>query len=219
MTNDTMTLHSAEAAQIRVNTAMRQLSTTIDGGLVSGLTDITMGTKSVGQGFKDMGLMAVKALDEMIIKMMVVRPLMAGLQSIFGFNPIAPGGVVPGAEGPTSVGGAPLVTSAYGNVFSGGNVIPFAAGGVVDSPTLAPMALFGEAGPEAIIPLRRGPDGNLGVGGGGGSISAPVIINIDAKGADPAGLARVEHQVASLKTTLPAMIVATVQKARTNRVL
>lgn len=34
--------------------------------------------------------------------------------------------------------------------------------GVVSTPTMAPMALFGEAGPEAIMPLVRGPDG-LGV--------------------------------------------------------
>jgi hypothetical protein len=51
-------------------------------------------------------------------------------------------------------------------VFSGGNIIPFARGGIPDlvgGPTLAPMALFGEAGPEAIMPLRRGSDGRLGV--------------------------------------------------------
>lgn len=56
---------------------------------------------------------------------------------------------------------------ANGGVFSGGHVQPFANGGIVSSPTLFPMAngagLMGEAGPEAIMPLRRGPDGRLGV--------------------------------------------------------
>lgn len=57
---------------------------------------------------------------------------------------------------------------AQGGVFSGGGVIPFANGGVVSRPTLFPMAggktgLMGEAGEEAIIPLRRGRDGRLGV--------------------------------------------------------
>ena len=151
--------------------------------------------------------------------MMVIGPLMRGLQGMFGYSgAVNADGSIAGAVGPTSVGGAPLVGSAHGNVFAGGNVIPFAAGGVVDSPTLAPMALFGEAGPEAIIPLRRGPDGNLGVGGGGGSINAPVTINIDATGADPAGLARVQQQLASLQATLPSTIVLTVQKAKSNRV-
>jgi hypothetical protein len=84
MTNGAITLHNAKAAQIRVNTAMKSLSSTLEGGLVSGLTDITMGTKTAGQGFKDMGTAVVKAIDEMIIKMMIVGPLMRGLQGMLG---------------------------------------------------------------------------------------------------------------------------------------
>lgn len=55
---------------------------------------------------------------------------------------------------------------AFGGVFRHGRIMAYANGGVpdyVNSPTLAPMALFGEAGPEAIMPLRRGSDGRLGV--------------------------------------------------------
>lgn len=65
--------------------------------------------------------------------------------------------------------------AALGAVFAGGNVIPFARGGIpdlVNSPTYAPMALFGEAGPEAIMPLRRGADGRLGVEMSGGGFGA-----------------------------------------------
>jgi hypothetical protein len=83
--------------------------------------------------------------------------------------------------------------SANGNAFWGGNVIPFANGGVVSSPTMFPMArgmgLMGEAGPEAIMPLQRGADGKLGVRAGGGGQGGVVInqtITIDARGADPA---------------------------------
>jgi phage-related minor tail protein len=47
------------------------------------------------------------------------------------------------------------------------------------------MALFGEAGPEAIMPLTRGPDGSLGVkssgGGGGGGLVFNNIYNIDSR--------------------------------------
>jgi len=54
-----------------------------------------------------------------------------------------------------------------GNVIDNGNVIPHARGGVVTGPTTFPMAngvgLMGEAGPEAIMPLTRGPNGKLGV--------------------------------------------------------
>jgi len=68
------------------------------------------------------------------------------------------------------------VLSAAGNVFSAGQVIPFAAGGV-DSPSIAPMALFGEAGPEAIMRLQRVSDGRLGVASSGGGNAPRVIIN------------------------------------------
>jgi hypothetical protein len=56
--------------------------------------------------------------------------------------------------------------AAKGAVMKYGRVMAYANGGIpdyVNSPTLAPMALFGEAGPEAIMPLRRGSDGRLGV--------------------------------------------------------
>ena len=48
-----------------------------------------------------------------------------------------------------------------------GAVMPFAAGGVIGTPTYFPLprrlGLAGEAGPEAIVPLTRGSDGRLGI--------------------------------------------------------
>ncbi|BAL77027.1 phage tail tape measure protein [Bradyrhizobium cosmicum] len=160
-------VNSAEAAQMRFNTTTRQLSTSIENSLTSGLVDIVTHTKSAGDAFRSMGMSIVRALDEAIIKLLIVQPLMRSLGSI--------GGSV----------GAPLniLPSAMGNVFAGGNVVPFAQGGVVDSPTIAPMALFGERGPEAIMPLRRDASGNLGVAGGGGG-GTSITYNIDASGAD-----------------------------------
>lgn len=65
-------------------------------------------------------------------------------------------------------GGAGDVTvNAAGNVLSGGRVTAFASGGVLGGPMFFPMkngvGLAGEAGPEAIMPLKRGRDGRLGV--------------------------------------------------------
>nr|WP_272210657.1 hypothetical protein [Marinicella sp. W31]MDC2876558.1 hypothetical protein [Marinicella sp. W31] len=52
-----------------------------------------------------------------------------------------------------------------------GRITPFASGGVVSRPTYFPMSgglgLMGEAGSEAIMPLKRGPDGSLGVSASG----------------------------------------------------
>ena len=57
---------------------------------------------------------------------------------------------------------------ASGGVIEAGRIQPYAQGGVVSRPTVFPMAngdvgLMGEAGPEAIMPLKRGPNGRLGV--------------------------------------------------------
>jgi plasmid maintenance system antidote protein VapI len=73
--------------------------------------------------------------------------------------------------------------NAMGNVFSGGRVVPFADGGVVSGPTLFPMAngtgLMGEAGPEAILPLKR-INGRLGVEASGmGRAGSEVIVRLD----------------------------------------
>lgn len=70
-----------------------------------------------------------------------------------------------------------LFGSADGNVFQNGRIKPFANGGVVNKPTIFPMAngtgLMGEAGPEAIMPLTR-KNGKLGVQGSGITVN---VIN------------------------------------------
>jgi hypothetical protein len=77
-----------------------------------------------------------------------------------------------------------VTTNANGNAFGAGDLIPFARGGIVDRPTVFPFArgigLMGEAGPEAIMPLKRGPDGKLGVAGGGGQ-----VVNVTIMANDP----------------------------------
>lgn len=53
---------------------------------------------------------------------------------------------------------------------------------------------------------------------GGGTVNAPVNINIDATGADREGLMRVEQQVAKLRQEVPSMVVANVRKAQKSNV-
>lgn len=72
---------------------------------------------------------------------------------------------------------------ANGGAFLNGAPVPvkaFASGTVVGAPTYFPMrggsmGLMGEAGPEAIMPLKRGKDGRLGVASAGGA--QPVTYN------------------------------------------
>lgn len=71
--------------------------------------------------------------------------------------------------------------NANGNAFGSSGLIPFANGGIVSSATPfafggGQLGVMGEAGPEAILPLRRGPDGKLGVQGGAINIQGPLMV-------------------------------------------
>lgn len=80
-----------------------------------------------------------------------------------------------------------FVASADGNVFAGAPGLSAYSGSVVSKPTLFAFAngigLMGEAGDEAILPLKRGSNGKLGVqsSGGGGTT---VVMNISTPDAN-----------------------------------
>jgi len=76
--------------------------------------------------------------------------------------------------------------SANGNAFVDGQVQKYAYGGIVNRPTMFPMAnggigLMGEKSAEAILPLRRGANGKLGVESSGGG-STIINVSVDASG-------------------------------------
>ncbi len=97
------------------------------------------------------------------------------------------------------------LTSGAGSLFAfadggvPGRVTPFADGGVVSSPTFFPMGgdmgLMGEAGSEAILPLKRGADGSLGVASAGGG-GATIVFNVTAS--DAASFRRSEGQISAM---------------------
>lgn len=82
------------------------------------------------------------------------------------------------------------IANANGGAYSGGNLSMY-SGQVVTQPTYFNYGvkafangagLMGEAGPEAIMPLKRGPDGKLGVAssGGAGGIFVETNVNMAA---------------------------------------
>ena len=85
-----------------------------------------------------------------------------------------------------------ITTSAKGNVFDKG-LKEYAKGGIVTKPTLfaygaggsGNFGLMGEAGAEAILPLKRGRSGNLGVEASGGATN--IVVNVDASGSSVEG--------------------------------
>lgn len=88
---------------------------------------------------------------------------------------------IAGGFGPGTIGAG----LAKGGVFTSPSLSAY-SGGVYDTPqpfTFANGAgVFGEAGPEAIMPLKRGSDGKLGVVAQGGMDGMQVIVNITNNG-------------------------------------
>lgn len=95
--------------------------------------------------------------------------------------------------------------SLFSNLFGGNNsvapeaasdVAGFAQGGVFASPRYFSsqngLGVLGEAGPEAIMPLTRGPDGRLGVAASGGREAA---IHVQINTPDATSFLRSEAQV------------------------
>lgn len=95
-------------------------------------------------------------------------------------------GLLNGVAGQAFSGFAGALPFARGGVV--GADAMFAGGGVLAAPTYFPMGggrtgLAGEAGPEAILPLKRGADGRLGVASDGGGATT-VHVTIQAQDAN-----------------------------------
>lgn len=93
------------------------------------------------------------------------------------------------------LGGAKVAAAAKGAVV-GGPVTKMAKGGLISQPTMFNTAggnvLAGEAGTEAILPLKRDSSGRLGVSGGGGR---PVNITVNISTPSPDAFRSSEGQI------------------------
>ena len=163
-------------------------------GLEDAIVSLTMTGKF---SFKDFALSVIEDLTRMVTRMLIIAPILQFIQSLL------PGGPLANANANLSGAGALSTTKLVpGGIFANGGTFangiqPFASGGIVDRPTMFKFAnggagrlgLMGEAGPEAIMPLRRLPSGRLGVEAAGGNNSAPVnvTVNVDANGTSVQG--------------------------------
>ena len=199
--------------------ATQQLTVQGIKGLEDSIFDlVTTGTTN----FREFAANMLRDTARMIIQQLVLRNVLRMVQNIFGFESGGVFGPsmqpVPGyAKGAafSKPMGNPISTYAKGGMFdeyaAGGafaanKIMPFAKGSafsntVVSSPTLFKFAsggamqtgVMGEAGPEAVMPLKRGPDGRLGVtsniSGANTNSSAVnnVTVNVDASGSKVQG--------------------------------
>ena len=135
--------------------------------------------------FKEFARSIIADIAKMIAKQMIFN-MISGfgggnwLSGLFGRK----SSPIDNMTGANDLGGLSSTIAANGKVFAKNGIVPYAKGGIVDKPTYFPFAkgvgLMGEKGPEAIVPLKRGRDGKLGIAGGGGTTT--VNVSVDAKG-------------------------------------
>ena len=147
--------------QAKVNDVAGNIKNAMSNAL-QGMEDALVNFVMTGKlAFGDLARSIIQSMARIVIQQTIMKPFTNWFSGLFSKN-------------------------ANGNAFVDGKVEKYAYGGVVKRPTLFPMAngmgLMGEAGAEAIMPLKRGADGRLGVeshGGGGGTI---INVNVDAQG-------------------------------------
>jgi len=173
-------------------------------GFVSDLRSGLEQGKSFWESFANA---ALRALDKIIDKL-----LNDLIDAIFRAN--AGLGGLGGGGG--LFGGLLSLFFAKGGVISQGNVMAFARGGIVTQPTIFPMAkgvgLMGEAGPEAVLPLRRARNGDLGVattpGSGHQLVQVEIVSRFDADGGFESAVERVSRPIAQNESVIAAGRVA-----------
>jgi hypothetical protein len=182
------TLKETEENFNAIEKALKRVEGAADraGDIISkGFEDAVFKAKSFEEALGSIADQLLKLVFQQTVTQPLSQAISSGISSFF-----APVGT------PAPAGGAPIDASSLGsfNDFSAiagngavmrfGHLEKFAQGGVVSRPTSFPMSngrmgLMGEAGEEAIMPLRRGRGGRLGVEASIGQSKAPVVnVNV-----------------------------------------
>ncbi len=127
--------------------------------------------------FREMTVSILQDLSKIYMRMATMKLVNYVGSYLFGGSGVSTAG--------GSVGGM-FATAAHGRVFNSSGLVAFARGGVVSSPTYfgfnGGRGLMGEQGSEAVMPLTRTANGNLGVQvqgmGGGTVVNAPVSVSV-----------------------------------------
>tara|TARA_R110000744_G_scaffold2814_1_gene11182 strand:+ start:93 stop:2861 length:2769 start_codon:yes stop_codon:yes gene_type:complete len=172
-------LSETEKAAEEAIAQQQAFADTLESSMSDAFTSMVDGTKSFKDAMKDMARAVIKQLFEVLVVQQMVGSFNAASGTGSGIVGAIMGAVTPQANGGAWQGGSQV--QAYAN------------GGVVNGPTTFGMSggktgLMGEAGPEAIMPLKRGSNGKLGVqmegSGGGDNIVVHQNFNFQSNGDD-----------------------------------
>ncbi|PLK31652.1 phage tail tape measure protein [Klebsiella variicola] len=148
---------------------LNNTTNSISNNLTSVLTGATSFKDGMSNIFSSLGETVIKTLIQMATQALITKAIMAsfggGAGGMFG-------SLFGGASGAASSGtalqsfGSSFAFNALGGVYDSPSLSAY-SGGVYSTPQYFAFAkgagVFGEAGPEAIMPLTRGADGSLGV--------------------------------------------------------
>lgn len=181
-------------------------------GFVDNLSDALAGNKV---DWEDWSMSVLQSLQKVLLNAMLVDSIKSlsgsDFMGMFSFGTGAKAGASGGytPSGAYSSAAAGVQLNAKGGVYDSADLSRF-SNSIVSSPTMFAFAkgagLMGEAGPEAIMPLKRGSDGSLGVrvagldkiaGGGQASSSPPITQHITVSGNGDAALAQAVREAAS----------------------
>lgn len=148
------------------------------GSAFKGMEDALVSFVTTGKmDFKSLADSIIQDMVRIVIQQSITGPLAGMVSGWFG-STSAPAGVTPGVD---------WTWNAKGGIYSSPSLSAY-SGGVYDTPQLFAFAdgagVFGEAGPEAIMPLSRGPDGKLGVKADISSIQGGNQVNITVNVSD-----------------------------------
>lgn len=142
----------------------------------NGMADSIANFAVTGKGsFRSLTVSILSDLAKMEARIAASK-LLGSVLGMFGFGASAGGSTPSGAYNSAALS---VIPNADGGVYRSAGLSQY-SGSIVDRPTFFQFArgaaVMGEAGPEAILPLRRGTDGKLGVvaaGSGGMAMFAP----------------------------------------------
>ncbi|HHD2730057.1 TPA: phage tail tape measure protein [Citrobacter freundii] len=157
------------------------------GGAVTTITDMLNGNVD---SWKDWGVSVLKIIQNVLVNMAVANGV-SSIGSLFSFGASS----AATASGGTAIqnAGANFTFNAKGNVYDSPSLSAY-SNGVFQTPQLFAFAkgagVFGEAGPEAIMPLTRAADGSLGVRAVGtpqvsGGVPSVNFGDINIQGGNP----------------------------------